>query len=129
MLNSLLQNIHSQLNVSSYIRSSSNIYQRGQINFRGNLYTLAKNSVSTFLYKILPTLLSFLNRDLIKCPMKGYYIQKNVIVDHVDPAFFRTFMATGDYKMIFAFINAATERVYIAIEISVVFKRLSTYLV
>jgi hypothetical protein len=64
--------------------------------------------------------------------MKGYYIQKNVIVDHVDPAFFRTFMATGDYKMIFTFINAAhaaTERVYLAIEISVAFKGLSTYLV
>jgi hypothetical protein len=81
------------------------------------------------MYKLAPAALAFLNPDLIRCPMSGLYNATNVIVDSLEPGLFRTFMPTGDYKLVMAFINDATDKVYVNIEIHVAFRGTSTYLV
>jgi hypothetical protein len=118
-----------QLNVSSFVRVSSNNYQRGQIHFRENFCTLGKVGFSSLMYKVSPGALAFMKPELVHCPMTGLYNARNVIVEKIDPTFFRTFMATGDYKLIFALVNAGTEKIIMTVEVSVAFKGFSTYMV
>jgi hypothetical protein len=118
-----------QLNVSSFVRVSSNNYQRGQIHFRENFCTLGKTGFSSWMYKVSPGSLAFMKPELVHCPMTGLYSARNVVVEKIDTAFFRTFMATGDYKLTLALVNAGTEKIFTTVEISVAFKGLSTYMV